>query len=242
MKNRPLQNPSMTHRKLVTRLSSLVTLSALLVFSAGCFGGRSPSPHLHTLAPATIWDTFASRDLPADAPRIDIAPVTLPRHLDRPQIVILSDATPDAELVPLDQHRWATPLDASIRELLAARLLEKLPTATIDLYPTTTPSTPAAATVTLRILRMEAPPGGSLDLVASWQLSPSDAPRIAHSRALPADASIPSYIRALREAVTLLADDLSAHISPLLPSESGSAPSDTTPAKSTRKSTRKTKD
>ncbi len=212
-------------------LPAALALAALLLLP-GCFGGRSPSPHLHTLAPATIWDTFASRDLPADAPRIDIAPVTLPRHLDRPQIVILSDATPDAELVPLDQHRWATPLDASIRELLAARLLENLPAATIDLYPATTPSTPAAATVTLRILRMEAPLGGSLDLVASWQLSPTDAPRIAHYRALPADASIPSYIRALREAVTLLADDLSAHIAPLLPSP---APSDTTPAPTRRR-------
>ena len=69
------------------------------------------------------------------------------------------------------------------------------------------PATPPAATVTLRILRMEAPLGGTLDLVASWQLSPADAPRIAHYRALPADSSIPSYIRALREAVTLLADD-----------------------------------
>ncbi len=214
----------MKNRKLVSRLPSLAALSALLVFSAGCFGGRSPTPHLHTLAPATIWDTFASRDLPADAPRIDIAPVTLPRHLDRPQIVILSDATPDAELVPLDQHRWATPLDASIRELLAARLLEKLPSATIDLYPTTTPSTPAAATVTLRILRMEAPLGSTLDLVASWQLSPSDAPRIVHYRALPADSSLPAYVRAVREAVTLLADDISTRLAPLLPSDTPSKP------------------
>ena len=221
----------------------LSALLPLLLFAAGCLGPhRSPSPHLHTLAPATIWDTFASRDLPADAPRIDIAPVTLPRHLDRPQIVILSDATPDAEIIPLDQHRWATPLDASIRELLAARLLENLPTATIDLYPATTPTTPPAATVTLRILRMEAPLGSTLDLVASWQLSPTDPPRIAHYRALPTDATIPSYIRALREAVTLLADDISAHISPLLPSEPASAPSDSIPAKSARKSTRKTKD
>lgn len=234
----------MKNLKLVTRLSSLVTLAALLAFlPAACLGPRpSASPHLHTLAPATIWDTFASRDLPADAPRIDIAPVTLPRHLDRPQIVILSDATPDAELVPLDQHRWAAPLDASIRELLAARLLENLPAATIDLYPAAAPSTPPAATVTLRILRMEAPLGGTLDLVASWQLSSSAAPRIAHYRALPADSTLPSYIRALREAVTLLADDISAHLSPLLPSESASGPSDSTPTKSTRKSTRKTKD
>ena len=95
-----------------------------------------------------------------------------------------------------------------------------------------TASTPAAATVTLRILRMEAPLGGSLDLVASWQLNSTSAPRIAHYRALPADASIPSYIRALREAVTLLADDLSAHIAPLLPSP---AHSDTTPAPTRRR-------
>ena len=203
----------------------LSALLPLLLFATGCLGPhRSPDVHLHTLAPATIWDTFASRDLPADAPRIDIAPVTLPRHLDRPQIVILSDATPDAEIIPLDQHRWATPLDASIRELLAARLLENLPTATIDLYPTSTPTTPPVATVTLRILRMEAPLGSTLDLVASWQLSPTDPPRIAHYRALPTDSTIPSYIRALREAVTLLADDISARIAPLLPSDT---PSDT---------------
>ena len=214
----------MKNRPLVTRLSSLVTLLAVLLLLPGCFGGHTPNPHLHTLAPATIWDTFASRDLPPDAPRIDIAPVTLPRHLDRPQIVILSDATPDAEIIPLEQHRWATPLDASIRELLAARLLENLPTATIDLYPATTPSTPPAATVTLRILRMEAPLGGTLDLVASWQLSPSDAPRIAHYRALPADSTIPSYIRALRESVTLLADDISAHLSPTLTSDTLAEP------------------
>lgn len=234
----------MKNLPLVTRISSLVTLAAALAFlPTACLGPRpSPSPHLHTLAPATIWDTFASRDLPADAPRIDIAPVTLPRHLDRPQIVILSDATPDAELIPLDQHRWATPLDASIRELLAARLLENLPTATIDLYPATTPSTPPAATVTLRILRMEAPLGSTLDLVASWQLSPTDAPRIAHYRALPADSTIPSYIRALRETVTLLADDISAHLSPLLPSESESGPGPHRRAASPSKTTRKPKD
>ena len=213
------------------------TILAAVFLSAGCLGTRhSPSPHLHTLAPATVWDTFASRDLPADAPRIDIAPVTLPRHLDRPQIVVLSNATPDAEIIPLDQHRWATPLDTSIRELLAARLLENLPTAAIDLYPATAPSTPPAATVTLRILRMEAPLGGPLDLVASWQLSPTSAPRIAHYRALPSDATIPSYIRALREAVALLADDISAH----LPSESGNGPHRR--AASTSKSSRKQKD
>lgn len=239
----------MKNHPLVTRISSLFTLLLALAFlPTACLGPRpSPSPHLHTLAPATIWDTFASRDLPADAPRIDIAPVTLPRHLDRPQIVILSDATPDAEIIPLDQHRWATSLDASIRELLAARLLENLPSATIDLYPATTPSTPPTATVTLRILRMEAPLDSTLDLVASWQLSPADAPRIAHYRALPADSTIPSYIRALREAVTLLADDISAHITPLLPSESVTAPlpqadSSDASSKSPRKSSRKQKD
>lgn len=223
-------------------LSALATLLFALL-AAGCLGTRhSASPHLHALAPATIWDAFADRDLPPDAPRIDIAPVTLPRHLDRPQIVILSDATPDAEIIPLDLHRWATPLDTSIRELLAARLMEDLPAVTIDLYPATTPSTPPAATVTLRILRMEASLGNPLDLVASWQLSPSDAPRIAHYRALPADSTIPSYIRALREAVTLLADDISAHLTPLLPSESESGPGPHRRAASSSKSPRKQKD
>lgn len=226
----------MKNRRLFSSFAAL--LPALLL--AGCLGaGRSPSPHLHTLVPATVWDTFAARDLPPDAPRIDIAPVILPRYLDRPQIVTLSDATPDAELVLLDQHRWAMQLDASIRELVAARILEAHPSAAIDLYPAAAPSTPPVATVTVSILRMEGPPGGTLDLVAAWQLASSDAPRIAHYRALPADSTIPSYIRALREAVTLLADDISAHIAPLLPSgsESGSAPS-----KSPRKSSRKQKD
>ena len=128
--------------------------------------------------------------------------------------------------------------------------MEDLPAVTIDLYPATTPSTPPAATVTLRILRMEASLGTPLDLVASWQLSPSDAPRIAHYRALPADSTIPSYILALRKAVTLLADDISAHLSPVLPSESGSgllrqagsSEPPSPPSKSTRKTTRKPKD
>lgn len=226
----------MKNLPLATRISSLVTLAAAIAFlPTACLGPHpSPSPHLHTLAPATIWDTFASRDLPADAPRIDIAPVTLPRHLDRPQIVILSDATPDAELIPLDQHRWATPLDASIRELLAARLLENLPTANVNLYPV---ATPPDKTITLRILRMEGPLGGTIDLVASWQLSSTDTPRIVHCTATTADSSITSYIRALREAVNHLADDVSSSI---LPSESGSGPQRRAAASS--KSPRKQKD
>ena len=224
-------------------LPSVLALAALLLLP-GCFGGHTPPPHLHTLSPATIWDAFASRDLPPDAPRIDIAPVTLPRHLDRPQIVILSDATPDAEIIPLDQHRWAMPLDASIRELLASCLLENLPAANVNLYPV---ATPPDKTITLPIIRMEGPPGGPLDLVAAWQLSPTDAPRLVHCSATTADSSITSYIRALREAVKRLADDLSAQLAPFIPSESASAPSESgngphRRTASSSKSTRKQKD
>lgn len=237
----------MKNRKLVSRLSSLVSLAILALLPAGCLGPhRSPDVHLHALASTAIWDTFAARDLPADAPRIEIAPVILSRHLDRPQIVTLADASPDAELVPLDYHRWAMPLDASIREYVASRLLEKLPSATIDLYPAAPPTTPPAATVTLQILRMEGPLAGPVTLIASWQIPPS-APRVARYSATPADSTIPSYIHALREALTLLSDDLSAHLSSVLPSESGSGPlrqadSSDTPSKSTRKTSRKQKD
>jgi hypothetical protein len=40
-------------------LSAIVASVHLL---SGCFGGRTPPPRLHTLAPVGLWETFASRD------------------------------------------------------------------------------------------------------------------------------------------------------------------------------------
>ena len=227
-------------------------LLAALLLLPGCFGGRTPPPRLYTLAPASLWDNFESRDLDPSAPLIDILPVALPRHLDRPQIVTLSASDTDTELDILEFHRWGAPLDASIRELLAAELLSRLPTATIDLYPTATAPTPPSATVSLRILRMEGLPGATVDLLARWEITLPGASSptllgLAHNHAATADASIPAYVRALREAVTALSDDIADHLSSLLPAAAAPASSESGPgphrrAAASSKSTRKPKD
>lgn len=87
---------------------------------AGCAG---TAPQYYSLQAPAIASSDAVRN--ADAKYvISVQPVLIPQELSRPQIVVASPDT--SEVVPLSVALWSGPLEAQIRDALAASLSSTL--------------------------------------------------------------------------------------------------------------------
>lgn len=181
--------------------SLAILLLPALMLLAGCLGAPTPNPTLHSLAPLSL-----AAPPPESAPSatpLYLLPVAIPRHLDRPQITLVSPDDPDI-LLPLDRDRWTAPLSDAVADTLWPAFAAALPDYAVQPLPTRTP--PAnAATLRVAILRLEGPLDGPVTLLADCTLVRPSAPPVhwlAHLTDTPATATLPDYIRTLR---TLLA-------------------------------------
>lgn len=68
----------------------------------------------------------------ANLSAIGIGPINFAEYLDRPQLVIRNSAS---ELLILDKHRWAEPLQESFSRILTRSLVDLLPAERIIVYP-----------------------------------------------------------------------------------------------------------
>jgi uncharacterized lipoprotein YmbA len=118
------------HPTLATlRQTGFVALSVLVLAGAlsGCLG-RTPSPTFYSLAalpPPTVADAELA---------VLVGPVTLPRYLDRPQIVTREAAS---RMQVAELHRWAGSLTADVQRVLALDLAHHLGTNRVAVYPRT---------------------------------------------------------------------------------------------------------
>lgn len=185
-------------------------------FWGGCLGTPTPPARVHMFAPLHGWDTFASRDLGIEDPRIAFTPISLPTYLDRSQLVV-RQANSDSELEVLEFDRWGPPLSAGVMELLAGRVMQAIPQVYVEVLPSRRPNASGYG-VNVHVLRMEGPLGGLVDLIAQWEITDGRGEkllfrRLGHYRGdSGGDASIPAYIRALREAAQALGDDIAGHL------------------------------
>ena len=97
----------------MTRLH--VTAARLCAFAAGC--ASAPATRLHSLLTA---DARAASAAPALA--WQLAPVTMPAQVDRPQLVVRAA---DDSLVVLEQERWIAPLADEMHAAIAERLVQR---------------------------------------------------------------------------------------------------------------------
>lgn len=92
----------------------------LAVLLSGC---AATAPQYYSLQAPAIASPQPKPRLAGDFV-ISVQPVLIPEALSRPQIVVASEA--GAEVIPLNAALWAGPLEAQIRDALAASLSARL--------------------------------------------------------------------------------------------------------------------
>jgi uncharacterized lipoprotein YmbA len=145
----------------VRRLTVVIRVAALLGLGA-CASTPSRFYVLNTLpASETVPATAADR-----GPVIGVGPITLPKYLDRPQIVTRASRH---QLTLGEFDRWAEPLQDNISRVLAENLVRLIPTDHLLLHPW-----PRSATldyqVTVEVRQFDGWVGGESTLLARWSL------------------------------------------------------------------------
>jgi hypothetical protein len=134
---------------------------ALLAALSAC--GTTPPAHFYTLS--SLRDApAAARPAPRAEFTLGIGPVTLPRYLDRPQIVSYSSGN---ELRLDDMHRWAEPLEQNFTRTLTENLTFLLGSERVVPYPGRRGVTPDAQ-VQVEVIRFDARADGTVTLHARW--------------------------------------------------------------------------
>jgi uncharacterized protein len=152
---------------------------------------------------------------------IGIGPVTLPKYLDRPQIVTY---TSPYALNVAEFDRWAEPLESTFVRVLAENLTLLIPTARFVVFPWPG-STPLDYQVTVEVSHFSGRLGGESALIANWSLfSEAGKEALGSRRArFSAVAGAPSYeamVAALSQTVADLSRDIAAALATLGPKAS----------------------
>ena len=139
-----------------------VTLGASLLL-----GGCASEPSRFYLLSAMPHAEMASPGTPGEKGlTIGVGPVTLPRYLDRPQIVT---RIKPYELKVAEFDRWAEALDINFSRVLAENLSLLLPTARVVLAPWPR-GVPIDYQVSVDVMHFLSQVGGESVLIADWVL------------------------------------------------------------------------
>ena len=185
--------------------SALMFAGLVLLALAGCAD-----------KPTRLYVLTATTEKPATTSpnglAIGIGPITLPKYLDRPQIVSSVEAN------SLDQanfDQWGGDLNDNITRVLATNLSNLLATDRVSLYPWKD-GAPVDYQVTLDVSRFEQDKDGSSVLNVFWSIvNPRDGTvvlmrRSSYSQAAPAGASQNDNPRPYDAQVAAMSQDLAA--------------------------------
>jgi uncharacterized protein len=148
----------------------LVVLGAFLMLE-GCASQPSRFYLLGALPEAGTMPLGTSG---AQAPTIGVGPVSLPRYLDRPQIVT---RTGPNELKLAEFDRWAEGLDANFARVVAENLSLMLPTARVVFFPWLRATT-IDYQVTVDVAHFVSQVGGEGLLIADWLIFQGEGPQV----------------------------------------------------------------
>jgi uncharacterized protein len=145
----------------------VVALVALTLGTSLAVGGCVSQPaRFYVLSASPDAETMAAGASGAPGPTIGVGPVSLPRYLDRPQIVT---RTSPYELKLAEFDRWAESLDANFARVVAENLSFLLPTARVAVHPR-----PRAAEIDYQVIvdvtHFLSQEGGEILLIADWML------------------------------------------------------------------------
>ncbi len=145
-----------------------------LVVLAGCAGSTQPS-RFYVLSTIPEEGVETARGVEGQGIALGIGPVTLPPHLDRPQIVTRSTRN-TLEMGEFD--RWGEPLNANFSRVLAENLAFLLGTDRIAMHPWQR-WVPIDYQVIVRVLRFDRAAKGDIVLRARWGIVHPDEQKFA---------------------------------------------------------------
>ena len=177
-----------------------------LVLFAGCTWSSSPV-HFYMLAqPLPATSTAPSAEA-LRGPTIGIGPVTLPRYLERINIVTRGNT----EMEVSEYDRWAEPLNASVPRLLAGDLSAMLDTERIVMFPWAVETT-IDRQIVVDVLRFEGTMAGEVVLDARWRvLGPARQELVLQHSVVRETAGAngyPAVVSAMRRAVSVLSREI----------------------------------
>ena len=189
-------------------MSGMRGFSALLLTAigaavlGGCISSSSPVQWNYYTLP-----TGSNAELIGTAPRVMTGPVSLPRYLDRPQLVTRSA---DGRILLREQDRWAEPLGALTTSRLTYGLRNELQSAGVVPFPVAG-FTQFDYRLTVEVSRFEATTADTVVLEAAWGVSDNDGDLLAGPRfssySRPASAG---NIKAVVAAMADMLDELAA--------------------------------
>jgi uncharacterized lipoprotein YmbA len=192
------------------RRRSLHGIAALLgALAVGC-ASEPPTRYYSLLAAAD--DARAATPAAAQAVAWQLAPVTMPAQVDRPQFVVRAA---DDSLVVLEQQRWIAPLAAEMHAALAERLVQRFGVAAAESNGDRGAATPLRVRVDVQ--RFDSAPGRYARLVADWSVQAETAPALVcrFEAEHPVGAGFGELAAGHRRAIAGLADAIAAAVSSL---------------------------
>lgn len=133
----------------------------------GCIGASpTRAPRLFVLDATASATGSAKRDV-----SIGVGPVSLPKRLDRPQIVT---RTGDHEVALAEFDQWAEPLDRSFARAVAENLARSIPTDRVSVYPWRRNAN-IDWKIEIEVTRFEQETDGSVTLAVRWHAMNGDA-------------------------------------------------------------------
>ncbi|BBD07552.1 PqiC family protein [Desulfovibrio ferrophilus] len=150
-------------------LGLLLTLMAL-----GACRGAVPPVSFYTLSSLPVTGN-TEQTIPANALAVGVGPLTIPRMIDRPNIVT---RTAQGELHIDEFHRWAGTLESTVLGTLTQNITRQLGSDHVVAYPWTNFIAPDYR-VPIDIMRLDGELGGVVTLEATWGVTPSGQRRAA---------------------------------------------------------------
>lgn len=196
-----------THIKTTFRYLSFIAAGLII---AGC--ATSPEPRFYVFTPDDHWQSLAGRDLRESEYVIRFMPVTIPRYLDRPQIVTRIDSS---EVRADEFNRWGIPLDEAFAEILCAGLAAALPGAYVALTPWQG-ERDTDYLIQADVIRFDGTSGENVELVVQWQVFKPDseplAKRIGIYQRSVDGPGYENYTAAMKLAITDMVEEISGVI------------------------------
>ncbi len=147
--------------------SIMLALVGATVGTTLMVGGCASQPsRFYLLSAVANTETASPGTSGQQGPTIGVGPVTLPRYVDRPQIVT---RTSPYEIRVAEFDRWAEALDTNFTRVLAENLSILLPTARVVMSPWPR-AIPIDYQVTVDVTDFLSQVGGDSLLIADWTL------------------------------------------------------------------------
>ncbi|MGY6277212.1 PqiC family protein [Methylomonas sp. MgM2] len=177
-------------------------LFVLLISQSACIGTTPPS-QFYLLEPAPVGINQAAVAAP-NKPAISLAPIRIPRYLDRAQIVTATGKN----TYRLDElHRWAEGLDDNMTRVVLQNLSDMVPADVV----VSRHERGSKMRLVVTILEFHIDSAEQAVLSAQWQISKGDETLLSRQQTykLPADKDdVPAEVEALNQCLNQLSRDI----------------------------------